>query len=109
MCTSILKKKHASLINVLEDKWCEALNDDINDDILLESFENAKKFATSVYHYHNQYKLIHIKPINNQLLKIMNIVDSEVCLFCKDHMETVEHIYFNCNNTKTCGMTHLHG
>ena len=31
-------KKDASLINVLKDKWCEALNDDINDDTLLISF-----------------------------------------------------------------------
>ena len=36
-----------------------------------------------VYQYYNQYKLIHRRTVNNQLLKKMNIIDTENCLFCK--------------------------
>ena len=58
-----------------------------------KSFKNAKTFASSVYQYYNQYKLIHRRMVNNQLLKKMNISNSEVCLFCNELPETIEHMY----------------
>ena len=62
------------------------------------AFKNAKKFSPSVYQYYNQYKLIHRRTVNNQLLKKMNIIDSKNCLFCKEYPETIEHIYLSCTN-----------
>ena len=92
-------KDDISFINVLREKWCEALND-ITDATLFKSFKNAKRFAPSVYQYYNQYKLIHRRTINNQLLKRINIVDSDTCLFYKDCTDTIEHIYLHCNIIK---------
>ena len=93
-------KDDISFINVLREKWCKALNDDITDDTLFKSFKNANKIAPSEYQYYNQYKLIQRRTIKNQLLKRMEIVDSDTCLFCKDCIETIEHIYLHCNNVK---------
>ena len=42
---------------------------------------------------------ISITGTNNCLLKKMRISEDENCLFCKDHTETIEHIYISCNNT----------
>ena len=36
---------------------------------------------------------------SNRLLKMMGISDDENCLFCRDHLETIEHIYISCANT----------
>ena len=81
-------------------RHCQALNDGITDDTLFKSFKNAKKIVPSVYQYYNQYKLIHRRTINNQLLKGMTIMDSDTRLFCKDCTETIEHIYIHCNTVK---------
>ena len=86
-------------INLLKDKWCESLNDDINMLTMQAAFKNAKKFSPSVYQYYNQYKLIHRRTVNNQLLKKRDIIDSENCLFCKEYPETIEHIYSLCTNS----------
>ena len=86
-------------MNTIKEKWSENLNDEIDSRTLQISFKNAKKFSPSVYQYYNQYKLIHRRTVNNQLLKRMKIVESENCLFCKDQVETIEHIYLQCPNS----------
>ena len=53
-----------------------------------------------MYQYYNQYKLIHRGTVHNKLLKNMNIVDSDICLYCNEHIETIEHIYLQCSNVK---------
>ena len=86
------------MLDSLVDKWSETLNDDINID-MLTSFKNAKKHSPSVYQYFNQFKLLHRRGINNQLLKKMNLTDSDKCLYCKEYTETIEHIYLECTNS----------
>ena len=92
-------RKDPYCMNTIKEKWSENLNDEIDSRTLQISFKNAKKFSPSVYQYYNQYKLIHRRTVNNQLLKRMKIVESEYCLFCKDQVETIEHVYLQCPNS----------
>ena len=81
------------IISDTKDKWSNSFNEEIGNDTVQKSFKTAKKLAPSVYQYYNQYKLLHRRIVNNQLLKRMNIVESENCLFCGQGPETIEHIY----------------
>ena len=95
---NIMSKDHFSVSN-LKDKWSERLNEDITINTLQMAFKIAKKTTLSAYQYCNQFKLIHRRTVHNRLLKKMNIVESENCLFCKDQVETIEHIYISCANS----------
>ena len=81
------------IINVciIRDKWSESLNDEVLLPTVQTALMNAKKFSPSVYQYYNQFKLIHRRTVNNRLLKKMGITEDENCLYCKDHLETIEH------------------
>ena len=86
-------------VDAIKDKWCERLNDEISINTIQNAFKNTKNYASSAYQYYNQFKLIHGRTVHNQLLKKMNIIDSEKCLFCKDEVETIEHAYLYCANS----------
>ena len=48
-----------------------------------------------------QYKILNnILYLNDRLFK-MNLVESEMCSFCKGKKETVEHLFLNCRIAKT--------
>ena len=96
--TNIMGKDHFS-VDALKDKWCERLNDEININTIQNAFKNTKNYSLSAYQYYSQLKLIHGRMVHNQLLKKMNIIDSEKCLFCKDEVETIEHEYLYCVNS----------
>ena len=91
-------KDHFS-VDALKDKWCERLNDELSTSTIQNAFKNTKNYSLSAYQYYNQFKLIHGRTVHNQLLKKMNIIDSEKCLFCKDEVETIEHAYLYCVNS----------
>ena len=57
-----------TVLNDLQIKWPEKLNDEIRIDTLSNSFENAKKYSPSVYQHFLQYKLIHRRIVHNTLL-----------------------------------------
>ena len=86
------------IVSDIKDKWSNSFNEEIGNDTVQKAFKTAKKLAPSVYQYYNQYKLLHRRTVNNQLLKRMNIVESENCLFCGQCPETIEHIYLLCVN-----------
>ena len=94
-------KKDLSHLVILSGKWSEAINEDVNLNMLESSFEMAKKSAPSVYQHFIQYKLIHRRTIKNRLLKKMNIIHFDHCLYCKEGPETIEHIYLDCRNSLT--------
>ena len=91
--------RDTNIVCTIKEKCCESLNDDILLSTVQSSLKNAKKFSPSVYQYYNQFKLIHMRTVNNRLLKKMGIIEEETCLYCRDHIETIEHIYLSCNNT----------
>ena len=93
--------RDTNIVCNIKEKWSETLNDDILLSTVQLSLTNAKKFSPSVYQYYNQFKLIHMRTVNNKLLKKMGIIERETCLYCKDHIETIEHIYLSCSNTIT--------
>ena len=48
-----------------------------------------------------QYQILNnILYLNDRLFK-MNLVESEMCSFCKGEKETVEHLFLNCRIAKT--------
>ena len=57
-------------------------------------------FSPSVYQHYNQFKFIHRGTVNNKLLNKMNMVALDRCLYCKEHIETIEHIYLQRDNVK---------
>ena len=87
------------LIQEIRDKWATSFNEDIFMSTIQNSFKNAKRFSTSAYQHFNQYKLIHRRTINNQLLQRMELSETENCLFCEEGPETIEHIYLLCRNS----------
>ena len=91
--------RNTNNVCIIKDKWSESFNDDILLNTVQTSFTNTRKFSPTVYQYYNQFKLIHRRTVNNKLLKKMGIIEDDKCLYCKDHLETIEHIYIFCNNT----------
>ena len=91
--------KDSTILHTLSNKWSETLNDNINIELLAISFKNSKRNSPSVYQYFNQFKLLHNRSINNILLKKMNLIDSDKCLFCDECVETIKPIYLECRNT----------
>ena len=88
-----------NIVNDIKDKWATSFNGDIFPSTIHRSFKNAKHFSTSEYQHFNQFKLIHRRTINNQLLRRMNLSDTENCLYCNEGPETIEHIYLHCRNS----------
>ena len=85
------------ILNELQNKWSEKLNDNIMLDTISNAFKNAQKFSPSVYQHFTQFKLLHRRIVNNKLLHKMKILDNPLCLFC-NQIETIEHIYLECPN-----------
>ena len=85
------------VLNDLQTKWSEKLNDEIRIDTLSNSLKNAKKYSPSVYQHFLQYKLLHRRIVHNTLLFRMGISNTPNCLFC-DEPETIEHVYLECPN-----------
>ena len=44
-----------------------------------------------------QTKILHRCLGNNVLLKQMKIIDSDQCIFCQDGTDTIEHMFWECN------------
>ena len=46
------------------------------------------------------FKFIHRKLINNHLMFKWKLMENSMCTSCTKEIETVEHMYFNCNKVK---------
>ena len=87
-----LQPTEINTIVEIQRKWSEKLKDEIRLGTLSNSFKNAKKYSPSIYQHFNQYKLLHRRIVNNNLLHKMRISVTPNCLFCNE-TETIEHIY----------------
>lgn len=99
-CKSIkfVYKDLVKSIFVLPNPKIEAWQEKVN----MERFEWRNFFLTlqkcckNSYLKTFQYKLLHrILPTNTFLFKI-GFVNSKVCTFCKNHDETIEHVFYEC-------------
>ena len=86
-----------NVLNDLQTKWSEHLNDVIRVGTLSNSFQNAKKSSPSAYQHFIQYKVLHRSVVHNKFLHKMGISRTPNCLFC-NQLETIEHIYTECPN-----------
>lgn len=48
-----------------------------------------------------QFKILHRKIATNKFLGMIGIKDTQLCTFCKKHIETIEHLFFDCIYTKS--------
>ena len=61
-------------------------------DVFIVCFKTTKDSAIQWL----QYRLLHrILPVNYYLKKI-NVVSSDCCTFCNDEVETIQHVFMNC-------------
>ena len=63
-------------------------------------FTKYRKCTKDVKLIDFQYKFIHRKIFTKRELLFMKIVDSDICSFCKEEREDIEHVYYNCQHTK---------
>ena len=47
-----------------------------------------------------QYRLLQLSLVLNTQLKKWNITDTELCTYCNEYTETIEHIFFECTNAQ---------
>lgn len=79
-------------------QWEEHFESETNDWSVF--FNIAKKACKDPYSYNFQYKFLHrIIPTNDFLYKI-KFKETKMCTFCIDSVETVSHLFYDCNITK---------
>ena len=84
--------------SILQEKWITKINDQ-NFDIKI-AFETLHKYLKGTVLKAFQYKLLHrILPTNRSLYK-MGIINYNCCHFCRTHVESIEHLFFECNDVK---------
>ena len=73
-------EKDLNVIGSIQEKWSKTLNEDGSDSTLQNAFKAIQNYSPSTYQRYNQFKLLHRRIINNQILKKMNIIKSDICL-----------------------------
>ena len=96
-------------VRSLEQKWSFKSNDDLSFELLTLALKSAKYFAPILYQYFNQYKLLHRRIKSNKLVHEMNISEDDKCLFCIQRIDTLEHIYVDCENARNIWMKQIAG
>ena len=77
------------------------MNEDINFEIGTTSFRQAKLFVPTAYQHFIQYKPLYRRIVNDKLSYKVGLSENDKCLFCKNMVETIEHICIACNkNTR---------
>ena len=88
----VLIDKHPPVIR----KWIDTLNVTTNikwNKILKIPFKVTKDPQLQWF----QFKIIHRILGTNYLCKKMKIVNSEMCTFCNEQTETIQHLFYECN------------
>ena len=96
----LLMEKRVSFPNHLIQKWSTDLNQDLTIDKLKESFNSLYKITISCYLRAFQFKFLHRILPTNRLLKLWQIKDSDTCSFCEQEIETLTHLFYNCQITQ---------
>ena len=58
------------------------------------SFKNVYHITTSCELQYFQFKLLHRIVVTNEKLYMWNIVESDICTFCMEEIETMFHLFF---------------
>ena len=80
-----------------QEKWNRKLNINLNDDIGWEKIYSTSFVVTKDTKLQNiQFKILHRILTTNSFLYQINVIDENVCTFCRDIPETLEHLFFDC-------------
>ena len=81
-------------------KWQSALHTTLSYDEFLSLFKKIKRYTTNSKLRSFQYRLLHRAIILNKQLYCWKITENELCFYCKETVETIEHFFANCNKAK---------
>ncbi|XP_021356585.1 uncharacterized protein LOC110452408 [Mizuhopecten yessoensis] len=80
-----------------QEKWNRKLNTNLNDDIGWEKIYLTSFLVTIDTKLQNlQFKILHRILTTNSFLYQINVKDEDLCTFCRDAPESIEHLFFNC-------------
>ncbi len=89
--------QHCIIPNEKFLKWENELQIDIPD--MSKYFIMNKKCSVNTYLFNFQYRFLHrVIPTNDFLHKI-HLIDTNLCTFCRSDVETVHHLFYDCNIT----------
>ena len=94
----IIQRKISIRPRKSEQKWERACLEQDNININWEktyplTFQATKSSKLRTF----QFKLLHRKIATNDFLFKIGIYSNSLCFFCKEHVETLEHIFWNCS------------
>jgi hypothetical protein len=95
--SSIAKRKREDELN---------LNDDFNWNGIYRLPFNMTKDSNLQWF---QYKVNHKILATNYLLHKMIIKDVKACSFCNNHIETIKHLFLDCQLSSSFGKVYNHG
>lgn len=81
------QKKWSNIIDIEEPHWREI-------------FSLPFKLTRNTKLQWLQFRINHYILVTNKYLKKINVVDDPNCTFCKDEVETIEHLLWNCDITQ---------
>ena len=81
------QKKWSNIIDIEETQWREI-------------FSLPFKLTRNTKLQWLQFRINHYILVTNKYLKKINVVDDPNCTFCKDEVETIEHLLWNCDITQ---------
>ena len=67
---------------------------------ILSCFTNVYKITISTKLRNCKYQILQRTLVLNPLLYKLNIKQTENCTICKNHNETIVHIFFNCEKVQ---------
>lgn len=80
----------------LASSWSNKLQTNITVEEIDGAFSRIKQLAFSVKLQDFQFRFLHQKIFTNQILYKWKLVESERCFYCRDHYETMSHLFFDC-------------
>ena len=107
--SKICKKVYNEIIQMQIDmgqisgitKWRNYFRGDITTDEWINSIDNLYKTTRHTDLLYFQYKLVHFILTTNENLFRCNMTDSDICAWCQEEIETIPHIFLECEVVKS--------
>ena len=100
VCRFIHRKCVDKLLQVpkAQEKWNQILSDPVTNWTQIYIIPVKSTLSTKLRYF--QFKILHNIIGVNKLLKRIGIVDSDLCTFCLDAIESVSHLFWECPFTQ---------
>ena len=89
-----------NILLVIQNKWENILDEEINLTIIEKSFRNIQEMKEGAFVRYLQFKMLHNRIITNKKLYDMGISDTNNCPYCQEPDETIEHAFLTCETVK---------